>query len=667
MTGLDVGRAHRLALLLTIVLPTLGVVSGSARLAVAGLLLMVASAASAPFLLREQRPRRLHVLVHALTFFVLVFAVATIRAARIDSVLIIVMAGIFDRVSLRSGARDDFIIVAAASVLMTMATTITPGVAFLPLVLGFVPAVSWTLLTSTILAQARTRRELDGFAREPLPRLRAALGLTGVLFMIVGYAGLSFLPRYNFSRTFSVGAFAAFAGADRTMTLGLGGVDARGDGSVVIRVTPSEGASPEALRGLYARVFALDRFDGTTWEASDPYPAPPWPRSGSPGFDDRARVAVRRLVSRSEPHPVPLFGAREPSAVRLRRPRESAGGTVYSQIPQATLRFEYATALGSASPPLRPPEPGQFLELPPTLSPRVRRLARELVGSKRGFEAVTTAILAHFEQGFSYSVQQLPGSAEDPLERFLFEAKRGHCELYAGAVAALLRAVGVPARVVTGYYGGWWNAAAGQLEYVGEDAHAWVEAWNPRTGWMWLDATPPDLRTARQGKPLAWIRDLYDWAEGVWYGYVVDFDEKRRRRMLTRIGEAFEAGWSSVVSTPIRAARTGKGGTLGMLLVVATLGAGLVAVWLRRRTTAVGRLGSRLRRALGIETSTTLRRGVASVPASVRAEAARAVGAYEALRFGGEADRPALGEVEAAVRALESKRRQRSTRVEPDT
>ena len=659
-SGLDVGRCHRLALLLTIVLPTLGVVSGSARLAVAGLLLMAASAASAPFLLRPRRPRRLHVVVHALTFIILVFAVASIRTARIDSVLIIVMAGIFDRVTLRSGPRDDFIIIAAASVLMTMATTITPGVAFLPLVLGFVPAVSWTLLTSTILAQARTRRELDGFARAPLPRLRAALGLTGVLFMVIGYVGLSFLPRYNFSRTFSVGAFAAFAGADRSMTLGLGGVDARGDGSVVIRVTPSEDASPAALEGLYARVFALDHFDGTTWQASSPYPAPPWPPSGSSSTDERARVAVRRLVSRGEPHPVPLFGAREPSVVKLRQPRESAGGTVYSRIPQATLRFEYQTALHADPPPLRPPEPGEFLELPPGLSPRVRALARDLAGSNREFEGVTAAILDHFARGFAYSLQPLPGAAEDPLERFLFEARQGHCELYAGAVATLLRAAGVPARVVTGYYGGWWNAAAGQLEYVGEDAHAWVEAWNPRAGWVWLDATPPDMRTARQGKPFAWIRDLYDWAEGLWYGYVVDYDEKRRRLMLARIGEALEASWASAVSTPIRASRTGAGGWVGGVVVVAALGVGLVALWIRRRATAVERLGLRLRRALGIATSTTLRRGVESVPVSVRAEAARAVGAYEALRFGGEGDRPAVGEVETAVRAFESKRRRRS-------
>lgn len=650
--GLNVGSAHRIALLSTVALPTFGVMSGSLRLWIGGFLLLVATLVSAPFLRRPERSRRLQLFVHGTTAVVLAWALASLQTARIDSVLIIVMLGIFNRVTLRRGARDDFIIVASAAVLMTMATTITPGVAFLPLVMAFVPAVLWTLLTSTILGEARDPRSVERFAGEPLPRLKAALGLTGIVFMLLGYVGVSAFPRYNFSRMFSVGAFASFAGADRSMRLGVGGLDTEGDGTVMIRVTPPPDVDPSTLTDRYARVFALDRFDGQTWEASEPWPGRSITAKGLRPDERWSRVRVRRLVPRSEPHPVVLFGRDAPAPVSLRAPTESPGGTWYSGIPQASLRFEYSVDLSQRARLPAPPDLSPFLQLPEGWSPRIRRLAVELAGGATDFEARSRAISRHFEDGYRYSLEPLEGAASDPLERFVFEAKQGHCELYAGAMAAMLRAVGIPARVVTGYYGGWWNAAARQLEFVGEDAHAWVEAYDPDRGWVWLDATPPDLRTVRRGKSWAWIRDLYDWAEGLWYTYVVDYDEKRRRRMLDGVRSLVRGSWESwtdASSVPSSSQPVGAF-VVWVPMALAFLGGGLF--WARRGRDEL-RLGRRLRKALKAPPSTTLRRALSDLPTDLQPTALQAVTLYEALRFSAPSQRPAFGAVREAVRALE--------------
>jgi len=642
--------------MVTITVPTLGVMSGSARLGLAGMVLLVAMLAAAPRLRQRSRPSWLHRLVHGTTVAILAWALANLGTARIDAVLIIVMLGIFNRFALRTGTRDDFIIVAAASVLMTMATTITPGVTFLPLVLTFVPALLWTLLTSTILARGRDARDVERFAREPLPRLKAALGLTGIAFMLVGYIGVSFFPRYNFGRAFAVGAFASFAGADRSMTLGMGGLDAQGDGSVVIRVTPPDGASPSSTRNLYARVFALDRFDGRTWEATAPWPARgvDRPARDARGSWDWARVKVRRLVPRGEPHPVVLFGRSGPKPVSLRDPRQSPGGTWYSSIPQASLRFEYSVALGADGPLPPPADRSRLLALPEDLSPKIRALAEELTDGHRGFESRAGAILDHFDRQFTYSLEPLEGTSDEPLERFLFEARSGHCELYAGAVAVLLRAAQIPARVVTGYYGGWWNAAAGQLEFVGEDAHAWVEAYDPNRGWVWLDATPPDLRTARQGKAFAWFRDLYDWAESLWYTYVIDYDENRRRRMVERLSNTLASGFE-LLDQPLEVATGRTRGLSGwwFLLIPVLAIPGVVAA--TRLRSDPRRLGRRLRRTLRLDDRKTLRRALSSVPTEHRGSARRAVELYEALRFGRPKDRPSSAAVLEAIRALEKR------------
>ena len=135
------------------------------------------------------------------------------------------------------------------------------------------------------------------------------------------------------------------------------------------------------------------------------------------------------------------------------------------------IRSSYPAALGAQ---LRA-ERSDALDLPPG-SPRSRAFAAELRAAYPDDAALATAILAWFHaQPFFYTLAP-PLLEDDSTDRFLFESRRGFCEHYAGAFVVLLRAAGIPARVVTGYQGGEINPNGGYLIVRQSDAHAWAEA-----------------------------------------------------------------------------------------------------------------------------------------------------------------------------------------------
>jgi transglutaminase-like putative cysteine protease len=129
----------------------------------------------------------------------------------------------------------------------------------------------------------------------------------------------------------------------------------------------------------------------------------------------------------------------------------------------------------------------------PELDPRVSELVAELtagVGVGEPYEAVRRihAYLTDRSQGFVYSLATEPGTSGDDLVDFL-RLKRGYCEQYAGAMAVLVRAAGVPARVALGYTPGTEQPDGTRLVTT-DDAHAWVEVFFDDIGWVPFDPTP---------------------------------------------------------------------------------------------------------------------------------------------------------------------------------
>lgn len=131
------------------------------------------------------------------------------------------------------------------------------------------------------------------------------------------------------------------------------------------------------------------------------------------------------------------------------------------------------------------------LQLPYKSDPRTHELAqRWWIQSGQNVERYIQLILEHFRtQEFYYTLNPPLLGERDTIDKFLFESRKGFCSHYAGSFVFLMRAVGIPARVVVGYQGGEWNEQGQYLAVRQYDAHAWVEIWQPESGWREYDPT----------------------------------------------------------------------------------------------------------------------------------------------------------------------------------
>jgi hypothetical protein len=202
----------------------------------------------------------------------------------------------------------------------------------------------------------------------------------------------------------------------------------------------------------------------------------------------------------------------------------------------------------------------------PERNPRTLAFARELRARYPDDAAYITAVLRRFhDEPFVYTLGP-PLYEDEPIDQFLFDARRGFCEHYASAFVVLLRAAGIPARIVTGYQGGEMNPAGGYMIVRQSDAHAWTEA---LLGGQWVRFDPTaavapsrvehgfaSALSANEPIPLlarldgGWIKDLdlvWDAVNHGWRTNVVDFNYQRQRALWRDLNLNLFAPWQVVV------------------------------------------------------------------------------------------------------------------------
>jgi hypothetical protein len=252
-------------------------------------------------------------------------------------------------------------------------------------------------------------------------------------------------------------------------------------------------------RATYLRALTLREYvPDTGWRASAPQPGVPvaGPLSPNAPPGDTVTVDVENLGFRD--YWLPVYGVpRSVTGVDEDRwAYDQSGGTAYSSRPreedawqqQAVLPSPSAEQLRAASGP--DVVDRAYLDTA-GVDPRVSALAAQVTrGARTEFDKAIS--LVDFFTGpdtqFRYSLETAPGSGDDALVDFLTVGKAGYCEQYASAMAVMLRAVDVPARVAVGFTAG--TDTADGRTVTTRDAHAWVEAWFPRYGWTPFDPTP---------------------------------------------------------------------------------------------------------------------------------------------------------------------------------
>ena len=248
----------------------------------------------------------------------------------------------------------------------------------------------------------------------------------------------------------------------------------------------------------------------------------------------------------------------------------------------------------------------RFLQLPSMLDRRVASMARDFAGSGSDLERAR-AVERRLRSEFGYTLDLPKREPADPLANFLFSRRKGHCEYFASSMAVMLRTIGIPTRLVTGFQSGVYNSLSDLWVVRASDAHSWVEAWIPGYGWATFDPTP----AGPGGFPLVDRVNLYlDAAQTFWRQWVVGFDS-RRQSSLADFAHQLGFGWTEGLTGKSSSWNDGRGawlkrwGGIGVGLVTLALallgfGPALVRRW------RIGRRLGRVRRGQGGVADATL-------------------------------------------------------------
>ena len=409
--------------------------------------------------------------------------------------------------------------------------------------------------TVAALAAAEILRSLEGAAaqvpaRRLAPRLVLLTCLAAASILLLATGLFFLLPRTaDAARRWQSSHLLRLEGFSTRITLREIG-ELKTSSRPVMHITIF---SPRPVGGLKWRGGLLTTFDGRQW--SDPEPAPPLASAAAghfalvPSAERQPGAHISYDVELEPADSAALFFAGTPESLDLRNHavlRGSSGQARLARRPPGVFRYSAYSRLEASpeqsraawpAPPLAPDDAAGDLQLPATLDPRIRELARLWASGASSDLGRARAIETRLRTGYGYTLELPPVGTADPLANFLFVRRRGHCEYFASAMTVMLRTLGVPARMATGFESGIYNPLTGQWLMRASDAHAWVEAWLAGRGWTTFDPTPPDPNRAAPSV-LAGFALYLDAARSFWSHWVVNFDPSRQGTLADRFDEA---------------------------------------------------------------------------------------------------------------------------------
>ena len=386
--------------------------------------------------------------------------------------------------------------------------------------------------------------------RRSVQVLAAALPMALVLFLLV--------PRIE---PFSTGLSGPGARASTGLSDSLdpGSIAALvSDQAPAARVSFSTNQPPPANQ-RYWRVLVHPRFTGSSWER-DPEAETSRPGPGLPTAQDIQGNDQIWLVEPSRFTAVPWDGDARPLDPNLRLEPNGELRLLRPALERRSYRLlEQAEPLSWQ----QQPPTWADLALPPGQNPRLVALGRSWADLPDPTARAQAAQAWFQSHNFRYTTTPGALPARDGLDAFLFERGEGFCGHYASAFSALMRAAGVPSRVVSGYLGGAWVqpiSGASYLELRQSNAHAWSEVWLPNMGWQRVDPTTwvqgseaaraiGPAAQAGQAWPLArewrWIQRQWWGLDMAWSRWWLGFDRGQQDALLSWLlgANRWAAGW----------------------------------------------------------------------------------------------------------------------------
>jgi transglutaminase-like putative cysteine protease len=531
------------------------------------------------------------------------------------------------RLATRRGAAHDQQIIVLALLHFVAGTVLGGGLSYGLCFVGFLIVAPGALVLSHL------RREVEGNYRQgardrtglpvDVPRIlrsRRVVGkgflaatcllsvpifvFTAALFIMFPRVGLSLLLLNHPHQ-------GRMVGFSDHVDLGEVGV-LRSDPSIALRFDVSDLPQPPPPRiTLRLRGTAFDTYDGRAWsrtlndrraaehittDSGDLYPT----------YRLADALRDRRITIDLEPiDPPVLFLPPRTVAIRVKPQAQAllSDPLVVNRGPEGELRYGGADVHGLRYEaflaqdrevlvdPLPPGDRARYLAIPAGLPQRVIDLAHEWADPQPTNFAKAKAIEEHLKKDFRYDVNSPSGGTKQPVDHFLFESHRGHCEFFSTAMALMLRAVNIPSRNVTGFVGGTYNRFGHYYAVREGDAHSWIEAYIDDTipgrgAWQTFDPTPSSA-----AQPLhetqgffVYVRDLLEALSQRWNRYVIGYDLRTQIRIFEDLSKRYEQARdrAGITKGPLEKLTRGPV-IMAVLTVLAVLA---YYLWKRRRRPA---------------------------------------------------------------------------------
>jgi len=520
-----------------------------------------------------------------------------------------------------------FLMLVAGSVLNA---DLTYGACFL----GFVISATWALtlfhlrreMEDNLLVKHAADRASE---RVEVRRILDSKRIVGARFF-VGTGALSFvvflasaviflaLPRVGFGFFLKNRAGLTLSGFTDGVQLGGHGV-IKNDDTIVMRVEIDGKLGGRDAPEIHWRGVAFDHYEHGRWSRSKAaVPARvehDIPRAGTEQLLMLWRdspVTARHVLAEGVRQDIwlepldsdVLFGASLPyvfEMAQIARPRppkrmvnnevrvdhgSTLHYTVWSQLDGPTpdeLRATSSELLAEYAP---------YLQLPDAITPRTRALAEQITRGAASNYDKAVAIQRWLDANLTYTLQLADPGAQEPIDFFLFDRKKGHCEYFASAFAVLARAVNIPVRQVNGFLGGEWNEYQGYVAVRAGDAHSWDEVFFPGKGWVTFDPTPADHDDPLGRGGTGWRAKLgrfLDTLKFQWTKWVIEYDLVAQLQLFKDIGHALQHGAAAVRDVFVAALKLWPLAIAGALAIAAF-------VYRRRRRTAHGMTGGAAQR-----------------------------------------------------------------------
>ncbi|GAB3105719.1 DUF3488 domain-containing transglutaminase family protein [Aestuariicella hydrocarbonica] len=355
-------------------------------------------------------------------------------------------------------------------------------------------------------------------------------------------------------------------------------------GGVAFRVS-FEGEVPPQDQ-LYWRGLVFSDFDGRSWRQAQPfdYQAKPYDRKAK-SYDRREVAGYGSMVDWQDSYQQPwrdlvegrgqpvnysiiMEASHQPWLYSLMLPETFEDSRqfgfardfrlVRSEPVHQRLQYQVSSRLDYTleADPLPPWRLRRELQLPKGFNPRTRETAEQWHRESGSDLAYIDRVLGHYRDYFFYTLEP-PALGQNTVDEFLWQTQQGFCEHFASSFVVLMRAAGIPARVVAGYQGGEYNPLDNYVVVHQYDAHAWSEVWLPGRGWVRIDPTAavaPErvqqslgnlqaglvegvmtLGRYRQIPVIARLRMQWDAANYRWHKAVIGFDRSAQGDLLDNL------------------------------------------------------------------------------------------------------------------------------------